>query len=564
MKKIEILMATYNGEKYLKEQLNSIIKQTYRDWSLIIRDDGSSDSTNNILEKYSKLDNRIKILKDEKGNLGYKKNFETLMKISSGDYIFLCDQDDIWENNKIETCLKYLEKYQVVHHNANVYYQEELKSDFLFDIKNLKKNILKFIFPNIVGCCMAFRKEILKLALPIPENYPGHDTWIGFIAEIEKEIKYIDDKLITYRRHSNTTSTHCKKSKNSLIKKLKYRYYYLFYPLFRILKFKLKKKEKNKIVIDCMHTKEIFISLILYFINNNVILLLRESPYVEKNIISNIKKEIHGRVLFYKFDNTCLVKKITSRLKEWIKVLEIALFYRDVNEIILFREGNILFNVFKKHKKITLYEHGMINYQKVNEMFHGKKITKLQKFILSCFGETIGTYGRDKKVKEIYLNAPEKAPLDIIKKVKKLNINEKWRMLKKEDKDKITKIFGVSNLDLKDYNEKIILITQPLSEQGFITEEEKIDIYKKILSNYKDEEIIIKVHPREKTDYKKFFNCKILNKEFPLEILNFEGVRFKKAITLYSTAIDTFDYNLEKERLGTGISENLKRVRGDL
>lgn len=240
MKKVEILMATYNGESFLSEQLDSIINQNYKDWNLLIRDDNSTDGTKNILEKYSKMDNRIKILKDKGENLGYKKNFEKLLSMSEGDYIFLCDQDDIWESNKIEICLKYLKNYAVIHHNAKVFYQKELKYTNLFNIKNLKKSILKFIFPTMVGCCMAFRREILKIALPIPEKYPGHDTWIGFIAEIKKDIKYIEDELIIYRRHENTTSTNCQKSKNPFWVKLKYRYYYTVYPLCRVLKYKLR------------------------------------------------------------------------------------------------------------------------------------------------------------------------------------------------------------------------------------------------------------------------------------------------------------------------------------
>ena len=95
-------MATYNGEKYLAEQLDSIINQTYHNWNLLIRDDNSTDKTLEIIQNYHKKDKRIKILKDDKGNLGIVKNFEELLKNSESEFIMFSDQDDYWLENKIE------------------------------------------------------------------------------------------------------------------------------------------------------------------------------------------------------------------------------------------------------------------------------------------------------------------------------------------------------------------------------------------------------------------------------------------------------------------------------
>ena len=103
-------MATYNGEKYLREQIDSILKQTFKDWKLIMRDDGSKDRTIEILNEYEKKDKRIKVLQDNKGNLGVAKNFEELLKNSSGEYVMFSDQDDYWMENKIEKYIKVLEK----------------------------------------------------------------------------------------------------------------------------------------------------------------------------------------------------------------------------------------------------------------------------------------------------------------------------------------------------------------------------------------------------------------------------------------------------------------------
>ena len=105
---IEILMATYNGEKYISEQIDSIINQTCKNWKLLIRDDGSQDKTLEILEEYEKRDERINILRDIKGNLGFVKNFEELLKNSSEEFIMFSDQDDYWIENKLENYINEL------------------------------------------------------------------------------------------------------------------------------------------------------------------------------------------------------------------------------------------------------------------------------------------------------------------------------------------------------------------------------------------------------------------------------------------------------------------------
>lgn len=236
MKKVEILMATYNGEKYIKEQIESILSQTYEDWSLLIRDDGSKDKTLEIIKEFVVKDKRIKLIVDSKGNLGYVKNFEELLKKSKAEYIFLCDQDDIWENEKLEKSLFYLEKKKVIIHNAKIFYTVKKKKSCKNLLEFKKKSFLKrVIFPEYTGCCMGLRKEFLNIVLPIPNGFPSHDIWIGMIAEIKDELYFINEKLIRYRRHSQNVSATGEKSKNSLLKKLKFRIYYLFFPYMRIL-----------------------------------------------------------------------------------------------------------------------------------------------------------------------------------------------------------------------------------------------------------------------------------------------------------------------------------------
>ena len=109
MEKIDILLATYNGEKFVKEQIESILNQTYENFNLIISDDASTDNTLNILEEYEKKDTRIKVFKKEK-NKGLIDNFEFLLKNVTSDYFMFSDQDDIWKKDKIEKSINKLKE----------------------------------------------------------------------------------------------------------------------------------------------------------------------------------------------------------------------------------------------------------------------------------------------------------------------------------------------------------------------------------------------------------------------------------------------------------------------
>ncbi|BBM46677.1 glycosyltransferase, group 2 family protein [Leptotrichia wadei] len=240
-KKIDILMATYNGEKYLAEQIDSIICQTYKNWNLLIRDDGSSDNTFKILKEYEKKDDRIKIIKDKKGNLGIAKNFEELLKISSSELIMFSDQDDVWKKDKIKIMLKYVGNSDLIISDAIVTNEKlECISESLFCLVKSKNGIIKNVIKNTYyGCCMLFKRKILEEVLPIPNNKEiGHDLWIGLISEKYYKVKFIDEKLIYFRRHSNNVTT-INKSKRNIRKKIIGRYIILK-ELFRRYK-KLKK-----------------------------------------------------------------------------------------------------------------------------------------------------------------------------------------------------------------------------------------------------------------------------------------------------------------------------------
>ncbi|WP_374140815.1 glycosyltransferase family 2 protein [Leptotrichia hongkongensis] len=209
-KKIDILMATYNGEKYLVEQLDSIINQTYRNWNLLIRDDNSTDKTLEIIQNYHKKDKRIKILKDNKGNLGIVQNFEELLKSSESEFIMFSDQDDIWVKNKLDMYLKMIEKIKnkgfMIHSDAILF--DKNKSNILKDTFISKKAInrgLENVFFNyfVQGATILISKEIKNFILPFPKEVYLHDRYIHLISELFFERIFINKALIYYRQHGD-------------------------------------------------------------------------------------------------------------------------------------------------------------------------------------------------------------------------------------------------------------------------------------------------------------------------------------------------------------------------
>lgn len=201
---ISVVIATFNGGKYIKEQISSILLQLGQNDEIIISDDKSSDNTIETIKSF--CDPRITIVNGE--GQGVVKNFENALIHSKGDLIFLCDQDDVWENNKISIILEQLKNASLVVHNANFYDESlnRLENDY-FSFRKSKEGTFKNIYKNsFVGCCMAFDKKVLEKALPFPKNLPMHDQWIGLIAQKYFKVCFIPDCLIKHRRHSSNTS----------------------------------------------------------------------------------------------------------------------------------------------------------------------------------------------------------------------------------------------------------------------------------------------------------------------------------------------------------------------
>lgn len=219
---ISVCMATYNGEKYIKEQLDSILSQLGEKDEIIISDDGSFDRTIEIIESYQ--DSRIKIFRNSFRNLTL--NFEFALKQANGSYVFLSDQDDVWLPNKVEVSLSHLIKSDVIVSNCLVVNQDlQVINKSFFNLNNSKKGLFSNLIKNsYLGCCLAFRREILFKALPFPENIPMHDIWLGFISELFYEVKFIEEPLMLYRRHGANESPTGENSPFSLYTKILFRY----------------------------------------------------------------------------------------------------------------------------------------------------------------------------------------------------------------------------------------------------------------------------------------------------------------------------------------------------
>lgn len=212
-KLVSIAMATYNGEKYLREQLDSIYSQTYKNIEVVVCDDCSTDTTVKILEEYQQK-HGLKYYVNEK-NLGYSKNFEKVASLCSGEYIAFSDQDDIWHSKKIRILLDEIGENTLIHTDATLIDpQKNIIAESSKDYFKLRKyveseeNHNKYIglISCVQGCTIMCRKELFQKAFPVPfgEEY---DFWLGFVASKEKGIKYLDKKLVLWRVHeSNTTN----------------------------------------------------------------------------------------------------------------------------------------------------------------------------------------------------------------------------------------------------------------------------------------------------------------------------------------------------------------------
>lgn len=214
---IDILMSTYNGSKFLQQQLDSIINQTYVNWRLIIRDDGSSDTTLDIIENYAiAYPDRIKIVDRGTANLGSSKSFERLLDFVESDYFMFSDQDDIWCNNKIECSFKEMLHIEDLYgKNMPLMVCADAKCidsdgkdicDSFFESQKFidtTKNDISLLALNVVqGSTALMNKKVMDYIRPFP-NYVQHDQWIAVITAHYGKVSYLHEPLLLYRQHGH-------------------------------------------------------------------------------------------------------------------------------------------------------------------------------------------------------------------------------------------------------------------------------------------------------------------------------------------------------------------------
>lgn len=215
---ISIALCTYNGEQFLLEQLESLLNQTKLPDELVVCDDGSTDGTVAIIQEFAKIAPfKVRIFINET-TLGVTKNFEKALTLCKGDLLFLCDQDDIWEANKLAEVIAFLEKnsdLSVAFSDAllvderGIYLQKRLweivqLGEIQLNTWRSGKSIeLMLIGNRVAGCTMAIRRSFLQTITPFPTDIPDflHDTWIAFVASLLNQIQFIELPLVKYRQH---------------------------------------------------------------------------------------------------------------------------------------------------------------------------------------------------------------------------------------------------------------------------------------------------------------------------------------------------------------------------
>ena len=226
--KVAVLLPTYNGARFLGRQLDSLLSQSVQDFVIVTRDDGSTDETRQILQPYlEKIPQQIHLVEDSRGNLGASGNFSLLMQyvLENGPALglqnaclMLCDQDDVWESNKIETELAAFQELErqhpdiplLVHSDLRVVDDNEgqIAESFLsYQGLDASKNDLRNItFSNTVtGCTALFNQQLVRKALPVPEEAMMHDWWLALVAAAFGRIEFIPQCLVRYRQHGQNT-----------------------------------------------------------------------------------------------------------------------------------------------------------------------------------------------------------------------------------------------------------------------------------------------------------------------------------------------------------------------
>lgn len=240
MPKVSVCMPTFNGGKYLRAQIDSILDQLDVGDELIISDDGSTDDTLNVAESFH--DPRIRVLRRCCAP-SLIMNVENALRHVTGDYIFLADQDDVWCEGRLATMVSELKSHDLVVCDCFVT-DSELNNihPSLFVLQGSGPGLFKNFFKNsYVGCCMAFKTSVLESVLPFPRDIPMHDWWIGLVGECFHDPFFLETPLLYYRRHGGNLSVTSGRSRSSIFIRIYWRFVLAYHLAFKVMTQKIKK-----------------------------------------------------------------------------------------------------------------------------------------------------------------------------------------------------------------------------------------------------------------------------------------------------------------------------------
>jgi len=212
---VDILMSVYNGEKFLVDQLESLLSQTHKNWRLVVRDDKSTDSSVRVLCEYrSRYPEKIIFASDQRGRLGACQGFAQAVHHSSADYMMFCDQDDVWLPTKVESSLAEILRLERLHpgmpivvYTDLIVVDEELKviaeSFWRYQQIDPQDNSLStLILDNVAtGCTMIMNRPLKELAAPVPSEAVIHDWWFTLVCSVYGKVSYLSDRTVLYRQH---------------------------------------------------------------------------------------------------------------------------------------------------------------------------------------------------------------------------------------------------------------------------------------------------------------------------------------------------------------------------
>lgn len=296
-----------------------------------------------------------------------------------------------------------------------------------------------------------------------------------------------------------------------------------------------------------------------------LIYLLIEKKWQETIFILN--KKYFPENIFYKISTKAELKQTQlpfksgdSTLKKVIKYYQEKIYWNIFSFINkkshLYGNDNLEVSRFFKINSFNILEDGLINYTFIDN----SKVQKINlKKLIKLEFKKYKSYGLEENIKKIYLTGLAPIPKEIAHKVEIINLKELWDKKSLEEQNEILDIFSF-DLNIKETikSRDIILFTQPLSEDAVITEEEKIELYSKIIKKYPQDRLIVKTHPREKTNYKEMFKDNlVLDNPFPFEILNLLDVKFNKAVTIFSTAALGLGKDVAVDFYGTEVNDKI-------